>query len=256
VLARRMATALPAVLAVASCVGLQAPEAFDRSARAFMRTLLHEPLDSAVSQLYLAGDSLTIRSQLAQLRDSMSGFRVDSAELVGWNVVTMQETRASLTYEASANSRWALISVALLRAGPATRVTGIHWQPSPARLADINAFSLRSRSPAHYAYLLLAGMSAIACVVGAVLASVRRMGVRWVLFCLVGVGKSTINWTTGDQAYNPLSWQLLAAGYFRPGPYGPWFIAWSLPLGAILAFLRWRGRRARSSREEPPGVAA
>ena len=257
VLVHRRAAALLPILAAVACGRLRAPEAFDRSARVFMHALHHEPLDSSVALLYLAGDSATIRLQLARVRDSMSGFLIDSAELVGWNVVTMGETRATLTYEAGARPlpRWALISVHLVRAGADSRVTGIYWEPTPARLADINAFSLGGRTVAHYAYLFLAGVSVLACVAGAIFAAVQRMGIRWVLFCLVGVGKASINWTTGHQAYNPFSFQILAASYFRPGLYAPWFVAWSLPLGAILAFLRWRERRAAHSSDEP-GVAA
>jgi hypothetical protein len=167
----------------------------------------------------------------------------------------MGDTRATLTYETHAGLQWALLTVDLLHSGPTSRVTGFRWQPLAARLAKLNAFSLAGRSVAHYLYLLLAVASVVACLGGAVFAGVRRMGILWVLFCLVGVGKSTINWTTGGQAFNPFSVQLLGAGYFRPAMVGPWFVSWSLPLGTILMLLRWRVRRAPKAPAKP-SVAA
>jgi hypothetical protein len=220
-----------------------------------MGLLARNRLDSALAILQLQGNADTIRSQLAQGHNFMSGFAVDSAKLVGWNVVKMEDTRGTLTYEAQGRAGWALLTVNLIRSDSSSRITGFHWQPMAARLADQNAFSLRGRSVAHYLYLFLALLSLTACVGGAVFAGIRRMGIPWILICLIGVGKATINWTTGQQAFNPVSFQLLGAGYFRPGFVGPWLVSWSLPLGTILMLIRLR-RRGASKPPTEPSVAA
>ncbi len=213
---------------LSSCGALRPPADFDRDARAFMGVLTRNRLDSALALARLEGDRDTIRKRLEEGRDFVTPFAVDSAELV-----------------THAGPRWALLTVDLVRSGSTSRVrvTGFHWQPTVARLAELNAFSLDGRSLAHYLYLLLAVASVVACLGGAVFARVRRMGLLWVLFCLVGVGKATINWTTGQQVFNLFWIQLFGAGYFRPGMVGPWLVSWSLPLGTILAFIRWRARR-------------
>ena len=246
-----------AIAMLSSCGALRPPADFDRDARAFMGVLTRNRLDSALALARLEGDRDTIRKRLEEGRDFVTPFAVDSAELVGWNVVTTVDTRGTLTYETHAGPRWALLTVDLVRSGSTSRVrvTGFHWQPTVARLAELNAFSLDGRSLAHYLYLLLAVASVVACLGGAVFARVRRMGLLWVLFCLVGVGKATINWTTGQQVFNLFWIQLFGAGYFRPGMVGPWLVSWSLPLGTILAFIRWRARRTPSPPTEP-SVAA
>jgi hypothetical protein len=237
---------------VVSCGVLQPPEDLDRDARAFMGLVARNHLDSAFPLLQVEGDQDTVRMRLQQGRDFVSPYALDSAKLVGWNVVTMGDTRGTLTYEAQAGTQWALLSVDLVRSGASSRVTGFRWQPMAARLADLNAFSLGGRSVAHYLYLILALASVVACLGGALFAGVRRMGILWVLFCLLGVGKATINWTTGQQAFNPVNIQVFGAGYVRPGMVGPWFVSWSLPLGTILMFLKWRARRATTPGTEPP----
>ena len=245
-----------AAATLASCGGLlKAPADLDRDARAFMVRLQQSRLDSVLTTLQVEGDRDTVRARLQQGRDFIGPYAVDSAELVGWNVVTMDDTRGTLTYEAHAGPQWALLSVDLVRSGSASRITGFRWEATSRRLADLNAFSLGGRGVVHYLYLLLAVTSVVTCVGGAIFAGIKRMGILWVLFCLVGIGKATINWTTGGQAFNPASFQLLGAGYFRPGMVGPWFISWSLPLGTILMFLKWRARRSSKIPTEP-SVAA
>ncbi len=240
-----------ATVSSAACGLLKPPEQLDRDARAFMTLLQQNRVDSALAVLQLEGNRDTIRARLEQGRDFIGPYAVDSAELVGWNVVTMGDTRGTLTYETHAGPQWALLTVEVVRSGTTSRVTGFRWQPMAARLADLNAFSLSGRGVVHYLYLLLALTSVVACVGGAVFAGIRRMGVLWVLFCLIGVGKATINWTTGGQAFNPVSFQVLGAGYFRPGMVGPWFVSWSLPLGTILMLLKWRARRSPKAPAAP-----
>ena len=72
---------------------------------------------------------------------------------------------------------------------------------------------------------------------------------------LIGIGKLSMNWTTGAVGVQPLQFQLLGAGIFRAGgPYLPWIVSVSLPIGAIAAqFKLWRRRRHPPS--ESPAAA-
>ena len=247
-------------VAIASCVAtacgaLKPPEQLDHDARAFMTLVTQDRLDSAFASLQVEGNPDTIRNMLRLGRDFVRAYDLDSARLVGWNVVVTDNTRGTLTYEAHGGPGTALLTVGVVRAESASRITGFRWQPTTAPLSELNAFSLGGRGVAHYLYLGLAGLSVITCLGGAVFAGVRRMGVLWVLVCLIGVGKATINWTTGEQAFNPFSIQLFGAGYLRPGMVGPWFVSWSLPLGTIIMALKWRAR-GTARRPPEPSVAA
>jgi hypothetical protein len=240
---------------MAGCGALKPPQDLDDAARKFLVAVARDQIDSALTFTRFEGNPDTVRSALEQGAQFITPFAIDSAQLVGWNIVTMNDTRGDLTYETHAGPRWALLEVQVLRSGSTYRILGFHWQAMAARLTDLNAFSLGGRSLAHYLYLMLAIVSLLACLAGAVFSGVRRMGVLWILFCLVGIGKATINWTTGQQAFNPLSFQILGAGYFRPGLVGPWFVSWSLPLGTILALLRSRARSSAKPASEPTVAA-
>jgi hypothetical protein len=61
------------------------------------------------------------------------------------------------------------------------------------------------------------------------------------------VGKFSVNWTTGQWAVSLTSVQLFCASAFAP-LYGPWTIAVSLPLGALV-FLLLRRRLSEPKAE-------
>lgn len=233
---------LVVVLIIAGC-GLKPPTTLDNDARAYTALVASGRLDSAFALLQVSGSPEVIKAQLQQVADSIRPFALDSAKLIGWNVVEMGDTRGELTYEIHAGERWALLDVGLVRSGGSSHITAFHWQPTSGPLAKLNAFTLAGRTPTHYLFLCLAALSVLACVGGAVLAFVRKVGWLWVLFCLVGVGKFVINWTTGQTGFQPISFQLLGAAFFRPGTVGPWLVSWSVPLGTILLFVRLRSRR-------------
>jgi hypothetical protein len=74
----------------------------------------------------------------------------------------------------------------------------------------------------------------------------------WILLILPGVGKVSVNWTTGDWQVMPLAIQLLSASALS-SRYGPWVVAVSFPLGAILFLLRRRGFHGEQPIEQQDG---
>jgi hypothetical protein len=68
----------------------------------------------------------------------------------------------------------------------------------------------------------------------------RRRKWLWIIFILIGFGKLSLNWTTGQILFNPLSFyvQLFSVAVIKHGPYAPWIFSISIPLGAIIFFLK------------------
>lgn len=242
---RLLGSVLAITVASTSCALLKPPETLDRDARAFMDLVRKNHLESALALTHvgLRPDSTIVL--FGQARDFLNAFRAESLKLIGWNVTYAGDTTGMLTYEARDSARTGLVSIAVFRgAGRTPEIRGFHWQMTPRPLAQLNAFTLRGKSAAHYLFLLLAVAAVVACVGGAIFAGVQRMGVAWILACVIGIGSSSINWTTGQQRYNPISFHLFGAGIVRSGDVAPWIVTWSLPLGTILMLLAWRRRRA------------
>jgi hypothetical protein len=53
----------------------------------------------------------------------------------------------------------------------------------------------------------------------------------------MGIGKLSVNWTTGACIFSPFSIQLFGFG-MSCEEYSPWIISFSLPLGAILFIIK------------------
>ena len=149
-------------------------------------------------------------------------------------------TTRSLTFEYAFPGKWLLLNVVTLERAGAVTIVGLHVQDERAALSEQNKFALGGKTPLQYAVLFLTAafplltLYALIVCIGAKLA--RRKWL-WVIFILLGVGKLAINWSTGQWGISPLAVQLFSAS--AAAEYsGPWILAISVPLGAIVFLLR------------------
>jgi hypothetical protein len=136
------------------------------------------------------------------------------------------------------------------------RLKSMRVQPMADSLERLNAFGLRGKSFVHYATLVLAPAVALfilTVVVVCVRTKIPRRKWLWVSFVLVGVGQFQLNWTTGQTAVRPLSFRLMGAGARATGPYAPWILSVSFPLGAVVFLARRRSWTRPEDRAETVG---
>lgn len=161
------------------------------------------------------------------------------------------EHRYDLTYEYEFEGKWLVANAIILKHGDEeAKVVGIHGQVFNRSLEQMNAFSFQNKGGLHLLMLFLAVVSPLVCIAACIVCirtPVRQRKVLWALFTLVGIVTVHFNWTTGRASFSPLSFQLLGSSVFS-APYGPWTIGVSLPIGAIVFFLR---RKALIARAKP-----
>jgi hypothetical protein len=168
----------------------------------------------------------------------------ESVKVVGVHTSRNPEySTTDITLEYEFDRKWLLVNVTTRRKGDVSTIVGFHVDPIPDSVENLNRFTLIGRGAAQYLIL--------ACAVGSIVFSVyvfvlctrtriERWKWLWQLAILVGVGKLAVNWTSGQWGFFLLSVQIPSSMATAPF-YGPWTIATSLPLGAIL-FLnhRWK----------------
>lgn len=133
-----------------------------------------------------------------------------------------------------------MLNVATLEKPGASKIVGLHVYPRPTSLEEQNRFRFAGRATLQYVILALAVLFPLLTLYALVLCVRTRLPGRkwpWVLFILLGVGKFAVNWTTGVWAVTPLAVQVFSASAAAP-LYGPWTVAVSLPVGAIVFLLR------------------
>lgn len=160
--------------------------------------------------------------------------------------------QTTLIYELNYGDAWYLTQLHITRQGKAAAITGWYVQPMETSAAEATRFELGGKSAFHYLVLALAVLSPLTIITSLVMLA-RSKGVKrrwlWAIGCLIGIGRFTINWQTGQFAYQPIYFMLLGAGAFKSPPYAPWQISFALPVFAILFLLL---RKRLLARAAPP----
>ena len=108
-------------------------------------------------------------------------------------------------------------------------LTGVHGFWKNARAAQLSRLGLM---------ISIVAFALWAAVLVARTPMPRRWG--WAAVALLGLGKFAINWTTGQTTASFLSLPILVGSIGRGDILGPWIVAFSLPIGALVALLRRR----------------
>jgi hypothetical protein len=182
-------------------------------------------------------------------------YNLDSAELVGWNVVMGDHPFAQLSYELHSATSWARISLYIMGSGAPDSVAGFHWQPARQSLRQENALAFTTK-PIGYSLFFAAGVLMAALSLAGLVAAIRaHLRWWWAIVAILGLFKISLYWTTGDLAIAPLSVQLFSFSAFRAGLVGPWTVSISLPIGALLTWWKLIAKRRAASPTQPPIAA-
>jgi hypothetical protein len=219
--------------------------------RAFSENYLHllssARLDSATALLapHLRGDSVAhgLRVVSTLLRDA----HLDSLHFIGINVSNHAGTQSrdvNLIYEApTTHGRWLTAHVATRSARGHTSVIGFSANVVARRLEDLHAFTLADRSFIHYVWLVLATLMPVVTIAMAIRV-IRAKGMRrrwlWAVAALIASPAFTLNWTTGQAILANNTFILFGGAFFRPGAAAPWSLTFAMPIGAFVAYLRFR----------------
>jgi hypothetical protein len=204
---------------------------------------------------YQAVDS-ALTDTIAMAQRFIPAGQPDSVQIVNaffWNSGATQRT---IDYQMHVGGRWMLMRVAEYEDVHGTRyIAGFSVTPLSASLQSINAFTLHNASPGALIALMLALVAILVSLYAAVqvVRSPLERKWLWVVVALLGFGKIGVAWHTGQIQQQWIAVQLLGAGIQRDGPYGPWWIYFSVPGGAIVALDR--RRRAIAKLAQPTPVA-
>jgi len=227
--------------------------------RGYLQLLADGRLDSAFSLLAPELRTDTTRRLMSQVAALLRDAQLDSMRLIGVNTASFGTGShdVNLTYEmpTTASGRWVTSNVATHRAGPNVSVIGFSAYPINGPLEVLNHFTLSGKTAAHYIWLTLALLMPIVTITVAVfVARARGMPRRWlwVVASLIATPAFFINWTTGKVGFSN-GWFLLFGGAATSaGPAAPWIVAFALPIGAGIAYLKVR--RWRQGTHPTPGT--
>ena len=183
-----------------------------------------------------------LRSKLEGMAASIPQGEPTSRKLVGAHSFSTPDSKTlNTTFEYGFGGRWVLINVALKDQNGKRTIVGLNVNPQTQSLEEQNRFTFADKTSKHYAVFAWAIAAALLSLTSLIVCVRTKLPGRkwpWVLFIILGVGKLSLNWATGEVAVAPLSVQLFSAGA-AAALYGPWVVSISLPLGAVV-FLIYR----------------
>lgn len=226
------------------------PKEADKFARAYIDILREGDFEQAEKLLDPQVVTSKTRSKLQEGANLLKKGELISMEIVGVNIFeTKDKSRNSLTYQLQFKDTWLLVIVIVDDISGKQQIYGVNVKTIPKSLEEINAFTLSGKSFRHYIILLLAAFIPVFMIYTIVLCVRTKMKRKWlwIILILIGVGKYNFNWTSGQMGYQPISLLIPGTLAFKGGPYAPWIISISIPLGALLFILKRRKMRKSES---------
>lgn len=214
-----------------------------------LRLRQFDAIEAAIDENIKSPD---LRDKLSKMADTLPAGEPSSIKVIGVQVFESPQLRqVNTSFEYDFGGKWFVTNVALQDKEGIKTIIGLNVYILQQPLEVQNRFTFSGKGMAHFAIFGGCILVALLTLSALVLCLSTKMGKKkwlWILFILLGVGKITINWTTGQISFQLLVIQLFSISA-TAAPYGPWIIAVSLPIGSI-AFLAYRKRLANPSKTE------
>jgi hypothetical protein len=186
-----------------------------------------------------------------------------SVETIGSQVnVFNGQWQGNFTFEYEFESGWNLANAALEKTDSGYQVIGLNVYQTETSQKELNAFGFSSKSGMQYFVLcavVLVPLFILFTLIVCIRTPIERKKWLWVIFILLGFGALSVNWTNGAYAFQLLSLQLFGASATSAGLAAPWVLSVSVPLGAIVFWLRQKSlieRANKSSQQDASDAGA
>jgi hypothetical protein len=258
VLVAMMAIALTAGCGQAGMMKAMTPSADEQVAKSYIDLLREHKFEQIEKDIDPADRPPNLHETLIKMAALIPAQAPTSVKVVGANTFRSPGVyKSDITFEYQFPDKWLLANVMVQKKDGVSTIVGFNVKGISDSLENLNRFSLPGKGALQYAVLagmIVASLFSLYALVLCARAKVPKRKWLWIVFILFGVGKFTVNWTTGQWGFLPLSVQLFSAGAFAPF-YGAWELSLSLPLGAIWFMLRRQSfDRAGSLPPELPSV--
>jgi len=225
------------------------------TAKSTFEGLRHKQLDQVEAGFFPGLDRSELHGKLPEVAALIPDGDPVSVHKVGAFVVCKTrsgcDNTVTLEYEFPSH-RFVLFNVVVHSQDGRSGLLSVYVQNRSQSLEEENRFTLVGKNPLQYAVLLAWIVIASVSIYSLILCIRTPMLKKkwlWIIFILLGVGRLSLNWTTGEAAFTTFYIMVLPAGSFGQ-PYGPWILLVSLPVGSI-AFLVLRERLRKKPVQEP-----
>lgn len=217
------------------CIDLLAQRTPDSAARLMDAAVL---TDTGILLLNSFSSEIS-KTQLTSIRP------LEASSTTGYLSASGKFTDHRLVYECTFNDENVLFFFTLSEDPNVTLIKGLNWQPLPAPLEKLTAFSFAGKPAINYIYFFLT-IAIPLFVFGSLIAmlyipmSAKKKWKWGAIIILLSACEFTMNWNTSETAFQLLTLKFVSTGFNKPNLYSPWLLNFSIPLGALLFWINRR----------------
>ncbi|MCF8219017.1 MAG: hypothetical protein K9I29_01425 [Bacteroidales bacterium] len=147
-------------------------------------------------------------------------------------------TNYYIEYEQEVADGFLLFMMTIRKSKGTLKISKMDGRLMESSLSEINRFTFINKSFRHYLFFTLLLLTVGFIVITLITAIRTKLKFKWlwIIGILIAFVKFELNWTTGELGFQPLSFQLLGAGFTKSGLVAPWMLSFSIPL---VAFAFW-----------------
>jgi hypothetical protein len=220
------------------------PDSKKQIAKHYIDLLIQKDFDPIVGDMDPKIKTENITETLTRMSNFFPNTGPLNRNLVGYNSSTFNNnpTQYNLTYQYGYGSKWLLVNVAFREINENKReIFGFNVHELNESLQETNRFTFKKASISHYAFFLgciLIPTFILITLIACVRTKIEKRKWLWILLILIGFVECSINWTTGQIGFQPFYFQLFGAGATASSFYSPWILSVSIPIGAILFWIK------------------
>ena len=233
------------------------PQLENKFAKSYIDSLKHGSVAYCYNSIIREYRSEEVLNYLQNVHLNLSKRNLINTNIIGYRVTNMDDIKYThLEYEYEHDVDWVYFTFDFINEGDVIKVQGFNGNAFQDSLVKVNSFNFKGKSIGHYLTLILMisiPLFILTTIVFIILTPIKRK-ILWIIFALFGIFAIHFNWGTGDfmlfiHKYNTngqieivrsafMKISILGAGYTRSSALHPWIMHFTIPLGAILFWIK------------------
>ena len=232
------------------------PTEVDQFARTFISDIQQQQIDECLTKVAENMQNEEGRTFMLNVASGISPLQLDSLNMINARYTSFMgdnpRTNYTVEYEQELDDQSIYFFFTILKEGNDLTITGFDARWIEAPLKKIHAFTFIGKPVINYIFVLLAFVS-VGFVIFTLIVAIRTPMKRkwlWIIGILFTFIKFKLNWTTSEFDFQLLSFQLFGAGFSKSGLIAPWILTFSIPVFAIVFWIKKFQRKKEQVEDE------
>lgn len=228
------------------------PKEADLYAKTFVNNLIIGEIDTCYAQFDKQFQNLELKKFLLKLNQTILNKKMIGLSILQYSINSIYSdnpmTQYELVYEYHYPEFYLYYTFLIQKVDGKMSIYHLNISSLNKSIKEINRFTFKDKGFIHYFFFIIMILIPLFIIITIIFCFKTPMKRKWlwILFILIGFVGFKLNWTTGYSEIQLVHFKILGAGFIKYGAVNPWIVSFSIPLGAILFWVK----RARIKRKK------